>query len=210
MNQAQRWAALLVVLLLSAGCSNTPRENAGQANQARQSEPALPPPQAAPPPEAAPPPPTVSPERSEQRAATEEATPSATTGTMPQKPAAKPATKPAAPQAARVTPKDVVVLKGSPMGGVRLEHKKHAERAGNKCETCHHASKPQKPAAAPQQACSSCHTRVAAPPMKTKLQAAFHNPAAQGGTCIGCHKAQNAKGKKAPVKCAECHRKEYK
>ena len=44
--------------------------------------------------------------------------------------------------------------------------------------------------------------------MKTKLQAAFHNPTAQAGLCIDCHKAENAKGKKAPVKCADCHKKE--
>jgi hypothetical protein len=113
---------------------------------------------------------------------------------------------PAQPPAARS--RDVVVLTGSPMGGVRLEHKLHVERAGNKCETCHHASRPEKPATAPQQACSTCHTKVAAPPMKTKYQAAFHNPMSQAGTCVDCHKAQNLKGKKAPVKCAECHKKE--
>ena len=101
-----------------------------------------------------------------------------------------------------------MVLTGAPMGGVRLEHKLHVERAGNTCEGCHHASKPEKPATAPQQACSACHTKVAAPPMKTKYQAAFHNPMAQSGTCVDCHKAQNLKGKKAPVKCAECHKKD--
>lgn len=129
----------------------------------------------------------------------QEATPAPTTGSTPQ--------KPAAPGSKRVA-KDVVVLTGSPMGGVRLDHKLHATRADNKCETCHHPSKPEKPSAAPQQKCADCHTKVAAAPMKTKYQAAFHNPTAQAGTCIGCHKAQNAKGKtKAPVKCAECHKK---
>lgn len=44
--------------------------------------------------------------------------------------------------------------------------------------------------------------------MKTKLQAAFHNPTATAGLCIDCHKAEDAKGKKAPVKCADCHKKE--
>ena len=106
-------------------------------------------------------------------------------------------------------PKDVIILKGAPIGGVKFEHKLHVERAGNKCETCHHASKPEKPAKAPQQACTSCHVKAVQPPMKTGLPAAFHNVAAQAGTCIDCHKLQNAKGKKAPVgACIGCHKKE--
>ena len=101
---------------------------------------------------------------------------------------------------------ETVILKGSPLGGVKLEHKLHAETRGIKCETCHHPSKPEKPASAPQQACTSCHTRPAKPPMKTNIQAAFHNPSATAGTCIACHKAENAKGKAAPVKCMDCHK----
>ena len=117
---------------------------------------------------------------------------------------------PAGTESKKAVAKDVVVLTGAPMGGVRLEHTLHAARAGNSCATCHHASKPEKPASAAQQACSDCHTKVASPPMKTKYQAAFHNPTAQSGTCIDCHKAENAKGQKAPAKCAECHKKENK
>jgi hypothetical protein len=49
---------------------------------------------------------------------------------------------------------------------------------------------------------------VAIPPMKTKLQAAFHNPTATAGTCIDCHKAETAKGKVTPLKCLGCHKKE--
>jgi class III cytochrome C family protein len=109
--------------------------------------------------------------------------------------------------AKQLLPKDVVILKGSPMGGVKFEHKLHVERAANKCETCHHVSKPEKAATAPQQACSTCHTSVAAAPMKTKLQAAFHNPTATAGTCLDCHKTQNAAGKAAPTKCLDCHKK---
>ncbi|MBI3404145.1 MAG: cytochrome c3 family protein [Acidobacteria bacterium] len=106
------------------------------------------------------------------------------------------------------TPKDTIVLKGAPIGGVKLEHKLHATRADNKCETCHHDSKPEKAATAKQQACSECHTKTATAPMKTKYQAAFHNPLGQAGICVDCHKAENAKGKKAPVKCMDCHKKE--
>jgi Class III cytochrome C family len=103
---------------------------------------------------------------------------------------------------------DVVVLKGAPMGGVKFNHKAHAVDQKIKCDTCHHASKPEKPLTSAHEACTDCHTKTAEPPMKTKLQACFHNPTAQAGLCIDCHKAENAKGKNAPVKCADCHKKE--
>jgi len=126
------------------------------------------------------------------------------------KPAAMPQETPGKTAAAatkKVLPKDVVILKGAPMGGVKFEHKLHSQVRNIKCETCHHASKPEKPATFPQQACSVCHTSAAVTPMKTKLQAAFHTPTATAGTCIDCHKAQNANGKTAPVKCLDCHKK---
>jgi hypothetical protein len=110
--------------------------------------------------------------------------------------------------ATKKVPKDVVILKGAPMGGVKFLHTAHSKERNIKCETCHHPSKTEKPSTAAQQACTDCHTKVAAAPMKTKLQAAFHNPTATAGICIDCHKAQNAKGKKAPTKCMECHKKE--
>ena len=107
-----------------------------------------------------------------------------------------------------VTPNDVYVLKGSPLGVVRFEHKLHQERTAKKCETCHHASRPEKPAKAAQQSCFDCHTKPPQSGMKTARQGAFHNPTAQSGTCIDCHKMQNAQGKKSPTKCMECHKKE--
>ena len=130
---------------------------------------------------------------------------------QPEKPAESkltPAEKPA-PAPAKAVPKDVVILKAA-LGGVRFEHKLHAEARKIACETCHHPSRAEKPNAAPQQACATCHTPTATAPMKTKLQAAFHNPAATAGTCINCHKAEVAKGKPAPVKCLDCHKKENK
>ena len=111
-------------------------------------------------------------------------------------------------ETAKALPKDVVILRGSPLGAVKFEHKLHSETRSIKCETCHHPSRPEKPATALQQACSDCHTKVALSPMKTKLQAAFHNPTATAGTCIDCHKAVTAKGKVPPVKCFGCHKKE--
>lgn len=108
----------------------------------------------------------------------------------------------------KALPKDVVILRGSALGAVKFEHKLHAQTRAAKCETCHHPSRREKPNTALQQACSGCHTKVAVSPMKTKLQAAFHNPTAAAGTCIDCHKAETAKGKVAPVKCMGCHKKE--
>ncbi len=116
--------------------------------------------------------------------------------------------KPAAAGAKVAAAKDVIVLKGAPTGGVKFMHKLHVDRAANDCVKCHHASKPQKAATSAQQVCSDCHTKAAAAPMKTKYQAAFHDPLAKKGICVDCHKTENAKGKKAPVVCAQCHKKE--
>jgi len=104
-------------------------------------------------------------------------------------------------------PADTLILKGNPMGAVKFEHKLHTERAGGKCDTCHHASKPEKPATAAQQACRDCHTKPPSAGMKTATQAAFHNPMAKAGTCIDCHLKSNAAGKAAPVTCGKCHSK---
>ncbi len=102
---------------------------------------------------------------------------------------------------------DVVVLKGAPNGDVTFSHAVHAKAAENNCVTCHHASKPEKPAKAAQEACRSCHTKAAAAPMKTKMQAAFHNPLAKAGTCVDCHLKLAATNKKVPAKCTDCHKK---
>lgn len=104
-------------------------------------------------------------------------------------------------------PKDTYVLK-APLGGVKFQHKAHATDRKIKCDTCHHASKPEKASKAAQEACGDCHTSTATAPMKTKLQAAFHDPTAKKGTCIDCHVKENAAGKKAPTKCTECHKKD--
>lgn len=102
---------------------------------------------------------------------------------------------------------DTVILKGSPMGGVKFDHNTHSTKhAAGKCETCHHASKKEMPAKAPQQKCQDCHTKAVKPPMKTNTQGAFHAPMAKGGTCLTCHLADKAK--KAPTKCTDCHKKE--
>jgi hypothetical protein len=102
---------------------------------------------------------------------------------------------------------DTVILKGNPMGGVKFMHKTHATDRKIACETCHHASKPEKAATSKTQACSDCHTKVATAPMKTTYKLAFHDAMAKKGTCIDCHTTEDAKGKKAPTKCTECHQK---
>ena len=103
---------------------------------------------------------------------------------------------------------DTAVLTGAPIGNVTLTHTAHTKDYGAKCESCHHASKPEKPMKAAQQKCTDCHTKAAEAPMKTKLQAAFHDPMAKKGTCVDCHQQAIAKGNtKAPSKCADCHKK---
>jgi hypothetical protein len=226
---------LLVGSLMLAGCAaQTPDEGAGQPSPPAQeqaapppaAEPAPPPPETTPQPAPSPseptaakpvaPPPAPRPEKPAEvppveprpkvdPAPAEKPKPSAVEEQKPAPP--KPASqKPAEPPSTPMT-KGVVVMAGSKLGAVRLEHKLHAERDGNTCASCHHPSKPEKPATAPQQACSDCHTTTAMPPMKTRLQAAFHDAKAQSGTCIDCHRKENAGGKKAPLNCQECHKR---
>src|SRR5512133_4305410 len=93
-----------------------------------------------------------------------------------------------------------VILKGAPMGGVKFDHAKHSKMEGVKCDTCHHASKPEKANKTAHQACQECHTKAATAPMKTATQGAFHKAMAKGGTCIDCHAKAVAAGKTAPTK----------
>jgi hypothetical protein len=109
---------------------------------------------------------------------------------------------------AQEKPPTTVVLKGSPMGGVKFDHAKHSKMDGVKCDTCHHASKPEKPSKVAHENCTDCHTKAVTAPMKTPTQGAFHKAMAKGGTCIDCHAKAVAAGKAAPTKCTECHKKE--
>ncbi len=112
-------------------------------------------------------------------------------------------------QGAAVKAPDTVILKGAPAGGVKFDHKKHAGTDTSKCQTCHHASKAEKPSKTEQQKCTDCHTKAVTAPMKTKTRDAFHDPLAKKGTCVDCHQAEAAKGnKKIPAKCPDCHKKE--
>lgn len=106
-------------------------------------------------------------------------------------------------------PSEIIILSGNPSGSVKFRHRLHTDVREIPCLTCHHASKPEKPATAPQQACNSCHVSVAVKPMHTNIEAAFHNDEATAGLCISCHTRENAahKHKLAPVKCRDCHNK---
>jgi hypothetical protein len=110
----------------------------------------------------------------------------------------------ASPVAAQTAP-GKVVLKGNPMGGVNFDHAAHQKLVGDKCDTCHHASKPEKPMKAKQEKCQTCHEKTATAPMKTNAKAAFHDAMAKKGVCVDCHAKEVAAGKKAPTKCNECH-----
>src|SRR5215471_3260778 len=101
-------------------------------------------------------------------------------------------------------PAGPVTLKAPSVGAVKFSHATHTHVAG-KCEICHHADKPEKPLKSPQEACTDCHTKPPTPPVRVGLPAAFHNASATAGLCITCHKTENANGKSAPVKCADCH-----
>ena len=101
----------------------------------------------------------------------------------------------------------LVTLRGNPMGGVRFDHAAHAKLVGDKCGTCHHASKPEKACRAAQENCQTCHTKTVTAPMKTSAKLAFHDNLARAGTCIDCHAKKAAAGEKLPLKCAECHKK---
>lgn len=205
MKQPAGWVVLALVFVLG-GCSEQKSvEDAAQASPPAQHQAAEP----APATEATAPAPT---EAVPQTATEEPAAAAAAPAPQPKAEALRPAEAKTAPVAAQTpaaapaqvvqpaqavqaapqeaapaastaaVPKDVIVLTGSPLGGVRLEHKLHATRVGNNCATCHDPSRPEK----------------------------LHDPMAKSGTCIDCHKAENAKGKKAPVNCMDCHKQENK
>ena len=78
-------------------------------------------------------------------------------------------------------------------GAVTFGHKAHIDRAGKKCNTCHHDAKEDGTGA---KACDTCHGKPGkAPSMKD----AMHKD------CKGCH--EKDKTNKAPTKCAGCHKK---
>ena len=86
---------------------------------------------------------------------------------------------------------------------VTFDHAAHGKLT--KCETCHHTQKGLDAKAATEVAtCASCHlTPKEATTPKISEMSPTKNPYHIG--CVKCHK--DAKNPKAPVKCAECHKK---
>lgn len=104
-----------------------------------------------------------------------------------------------------VTPPDTVVLTGAPLGSVTFLHGTHTDLT--ECTSCHHESRPEKPATESFQPCTACHTQPATAPMTTSLRDAFHDARAQAGLCVDCHTeaAETSEGAEPPVRCTACH-----
>ena len=135
-------------------------------------------------------------------------TTAAVTSLAPPRPAKESAaTQPATTQRpAPQRPEGKITLPAK-LGAVTFDHEGHAGKRAIACTTCHHPSLPQKPAASENQACRDCHTMPAAAPMKTSVQAAFHDPKGASGTCIDCHRRHQQDAAPPPVKCLQCHKK---
>jgi hypothetical protein len=73
--------------------------------------------------------------------------------------------------ASQQAPAQPIAMKGPTMGDVIFLRSAHTHVAG-KCEVCHHASKPEKPVRASQEACTDCHTK---PPRAARQ----HQPASR-------------------------------
>jgi predicted CXXCH cytochrome family protein len=107
------------------------------------------------------------------------------------------AATPAAAAERKIPPaKAEIQFAGTP-GTVTFKHEVHATKYGVTCETCHHTLTAAEALPKP---CSACHLKTASPKMPA-LQNAVHQK------CWGCHKAEAAKGKKAPLQtqCNGCH-----
>jgi hypothetical protein len=100
---------------------------------------------------------------------------------------------------AEKTPPDAITLQaeGAKFGSVPFPHKVHAEKEKIDCAKCHHKEKDLKEA----QKCSTCHLLGEVKDNAPLVKDAFHN------NCQTCHKESAEKGKKAPVKCNECHKR---
>ncbi len=88
-------------------------------------------------------------------------------------------------------------LEGAKLAPVPFSHATHADKAKVDCAVCHHKDKdPKEP-----EACVKCHGVKEAKDNAPLAKDAFHKK------CQTCHKDAASKGKAAPTKCAECHKK---
>lgn len=93
-------------------------------------------------------------------------------------------------------PESVTIkLEGAKMAPVAFSHPTHVDKAKLDCAVCHHKDA-KEPAG-----CSTCHPAKEAKDKAPMGRDAFHK------LCQTCHKDVAAKGKAAPTKCNECHKK---
>jgi hypothetical protein len=91
----------------------------------------------------------------------------------------------------------MLILEGAKLPPVPFSHTSHAEKEKIECVVCHHKDKDAKE----PQACGTCHLLKEVKDNAAPAKDAFHK------NCQTCHKENVAKGKVAPVKCNECHKK---
>ena len=100
--------------------------------------------------------------------------------------------------AQKTAPEPVKIkLEGAKMAPVTFSHATHADKAKIDCVICHHKDKDAKEPAN----CLTCHPVKDAKDNAPLAKDAFHT------RCQGCHKDNVSKGKTAPTKCNECHKK---
>lgn len=88
-------------------------------------------------------------------------------------------------------------LEGGKLPPVQFSHTSHADKEKIDCAICHHKDKDVKE----PQPCTACHMLKEVKDNAPLAKETFHK------NCITCHKDSVAKGKTAPVKCNECHKK---
>ena len=98
----------------------------------------------------------------------------------------------------KTTPETIVLqFEGAKLAPVPFSHKVHVDKEKIDCAKCHHKDKnPREPAK-----CTTCHLLKEVKDNAALAKDAFHK------SCTTCHKEETAKGKKAPTKCNECHKK---
>lgn len=100
--------------------------------------------------------------------------------------------------AEKTMPQTVTIkVEGAKMPPVTFSHATHVDKNKLDCVVCHHKDKdPKQP-----EACTNCHLVKEVKDNAPIAKDAFHK------RCQTCHKEMAAKGKAAPTKCNECHKK---
>ncbi len=91
----------------------------------------------------------------------------------------------------------ILQIKNAKLPPVPFSHNIHAEKEKINCTVCHHKDRDVKN----PKPCISCHPLKATGNGQLSAKVTFHK------NCITCHKTNNSKGKTAPVKCNDCHKK---